>query len=421
MDAHTHDVAVIGAGPYGLATGAHLRSRGVDVAVFGQTMSSWREAMPAGMLLKSELAASNISSPEPETGIGDYINRTKAVVGADPRRIPVETFIDYGTWFANSQLADTRRDEMIRALSRNGDTFRLDLESGAAVNARAVVVAAGHRMHARMPAELEGVAADSDLVSHTSEHSDLGTFRDRRVAVIGAGQSALETVALLHELGASPVLIVRRPAVDWDLPPHAPTLLYRMRRPISGLGPGWPKRILETHAELVRPMPAATRHYLLRAVLGPSGACWLRDRVEPYVETHVDSRVVSADAAPDHVVLRLATSTGEPECIEADHVIAATGYSFELDRLGLIDAGLRSGIHTVGGYPHLSSHLESSVPGLYFAGLAAGGTFGPVMRFVCGTKFAASRVATSIARRHRRHRPVAAIRRPPPQPERTVA
>src|SRR4051812_37180259 len=96
-----HDVAVVGAGPYGLATGSHLRSHGLEVVVFGHTMSSWREAMPSGMLLKSELSASSISSPEPGTTLADYLTRTTVPTCSDVRRVPVNRFIDYGTWFAN--------------------------------------------------------------------------------------------------------------------------------------------------------------------------------------------------------------------------------------------------------------------------------------------------------------------------------
>src|SRR3954470_13744942 len=106
MDAGIHDVAVVGAGPYGLATGAHLRSRGLDVVVFGSTMSSWREAMPAGMFLRSELSASSISCPEAGTTLADNLARTNGSNGSGAGRVPVNRFIDYGTCFADSQLAD---------------------------------------------------------------------------------------------------------------------------------------------------------------------------------------------------------------------------------------------------------------------------------------------------------------------------
>ena len=40
----------------------------------------------------------------------------------------------------------------------------------------------------------------------------------------------------------------------------------------------------------------------------------------------------------------------------------------------------------------LSSSFESSVPGIYFVGIAAANSFGPVMRFAFGAGFAARRL-----------------------------
>src|SRR3954451_728399 len=156
MGKRAHDVVVIGAGPYGLATGAHLRTHELDVVVLGQTMTSWRDAMPRGMLLRSERGTSNISSPDSTARINNYFSQITDPFGSDPLRTPIETFIGYGTWFSQTQIPDARRDEMVSCLSREpSGTFRLELESGGSLQAHAVVVAAGHRMHRMMPAELE--------------------------------------------------------------------------------------------------------------------------------------------------------------------------------------------------------------------------------------------------------------------------
>jgi hypothetical protein len=77
-------------------------------------------------------------------------------------------------------------------------------------------------------------------------------------------------------------------------------------------------------------------------------------------------------------------------------------------RLGLLAPDLRGRIATRFGAPVLSRDFEASTPGLYFAGLAAAPTFGPVMRFVHGADFAAGRIAHHIIRRIPRPRPTAA-------------
>ena len=49
------------------------------------------------------------------------------------------------------------------------------------------------------------------------------------------------------------------------------------------------------------------------------------------------------------------------------------------------------------GYPKLTRGLESSVPGLHFLGAPAAFSFGPIMRFVAGTWYAAPALARRIA------------------------
>src|SRR5690606_40778863 len=53
------------------------------------------------------------------------------------------------------------------------------------------------------------------LVSHTADRSDLSGWDSSRVLVVGGGQSALESAALLHEGGADVQVAVRSPRVHW--------------------------------------------------------------------------------------------------------------------------------------------------------------------------------------------------------------
>jgi hypothetical protein len=58
---------------------------------------------------------------------------------------------------------------------------------------------------------------------------------------------------------------------------------------------------------------------------------------------------------------------------------------------------IRASVRRVAGAPALSSTFESSVRGLYFAGLAAAHSFGPLLRFVCGTDFTTRRIGGALA------------------------
>jgi hypothetical protein len=90
---------------------------------------------------------------------------------------------------------------------------------------------------------------------------------------------------------------------------------------------------------------------------------------------------------------------GRPEKLQVDHVIAGTGYRVDVERLSFMDPQLRSAVRRVAGtWPALDKTFESSVPGLFFVGLPAAATFGPLLRFVHGSRFTAPRVAAALTR-----------------------
>ncbi|MEU0691238.1 FAD-dependent oxidoreductase [Streptomyces uncialis] len=404
-----HPVAVVGAGPYGLSTAAHLRARGLPVRVFGEPMASWRANMPAGMLLKSTPTASNIDAPRPGHTLADYC----AAIGARPLvsdedLVPVETFTGYGEWFQQELVPELERVRVV-AVEPRGDTFELKLDSGETCVARAVVVATGLSSFTHVPRELTGAAPDGPSphgpLSHSSQHTDLSVFAGKDLAVVGAGQSALETAVLAAEAGARVRVVARgKGAVDFADPPWEQPRL----RPVSPFGRAWSLYALSYHAQPYRFLPPQARHHLVRRVLGPLGAWWLRERFERSVTVREVRRVVRSGvegSGPDSRPLlaleapagRMAGRIGE---LSADHVIAATGYRVDLAALDFLGHALRARLGTSRGTPLLRAGFVSSVPGLYFTGLPAAASYGPVMRFVCGTRFASPRLAAHLAAAH---------------------
>jgi len=414
MRSPDHDVAVIGAGPYGLALATHLRARGVQTQVFGRPMASWLERMPRGMLLKSEGFASSISDPGRRHTLAHYCAELGIPYGAYGDPVSLETFSGYGIWFQQTLLPDVI-DAQVRGVQPAAEGFELTLDDGRTALARTVVVACGFPRFRHTPPELE--ALPSDVVSHTSDHADLEEFGGSSVAVVGAGQSALETAALLVECGASATVVARTPVLAWNGPPEVGRrpLRRRARAPLSGLGAGWANVVYAEAPRVVHGFPAARRVRLAREVLGPSGAWWLRERIEGHVEVLAGHVVTGAQASGGRARLRLAAGGSSRE-IEVDHVIAGTGYRVSLDALDFLAPALRSRLKTVAGAPALSSSFESSVPGLYFIGMAAANSFGPVMRFVCGTGFAARRTSTRLASSMRRRRTRASVAGTAPEP-----
>ncbi len=384
------DVVVIGAGPNGLSIGAHLRHAGLEHRVFGRTMGAWRFNMPAGMLLKSEPYASDLSAPGSGFLARDYC--AQAAEMYHERVIPLsrEQFIDYGDWFAH-QLVPGVEDTAVVSMTRvPTGGFMLRTATGERVRAARVVVATGIMPFAYVPPELSELP--SELVSHTSEHASLEGFRGQEVLVVGRGSSALETAALLHEQGATVKLVTRGDDVSWpSANPANPIRLQQLRRPVVRLCEGWPCWAYDRLPDVFRFLPKQSRVERGLGFLGPQGAWWLRDRFEGRVPMLLGHHVVGAKKVGDRVRLHLRTSQGMVT-ESADHVIAGTGFRFDLTRLDYLTPSLRADLNVVAGAPVLTRHLESNVPGLFFTGALAAPSLGPLMRFVAGTHFTGPRI-----------------------------
>ncbi len=137
-------------------------------------------------------------------------------------------------------------------------------------------------------------------------------------------------------------------------------------------------------------------------MLGPLGAWWLRERFEGKVQVSEVERIVKAEAGPANSgpTLTVATPGGGTEQLTADHVIAATGYRVDIAAMDFLGHELRTQLAVSRGTPKLGAGYVSSVPGVYFTGLPAASSYGPVMRFVCGTEFASPRLAKHLAAAH---------------------
>ena len=389
-------VAVVGAGPYGISVAAHLRAAGADCRIFGSPMNRWRRQMPRGMLLKSEGFASNLSDPAGSFTLARYCSENGICYRDTAWPVPLEVFTRYAMAFQKRLVPDVE-DVMVEGIEREAGWFRLNLANGSLLRARKVVVATGLEHTAHVPAELAGLPAE--LISHASVHDDLARFRGRNVTVIGAGQSALEIAALVSEQGASVRLLVRGSQLAWNQAPKAgPGPIYgRLRRPPSGLGSGHQLWAYSNAPGMFRYLPRAIRFERMKNVLGPAGAWWLKERVARRIEVLLEHVVANAEVRGGAVVLQVRQRNGHLLLLRTDHVIAATGYRFELDRLPFLGTGLKAAVRTERQVPVLSPNFETSVPGLYFTGLASAASFGPAMRFLYGADYTAYRISRHLA------------------------
>ena len=255
-----------------------------------------------------------------------------------------------------------------------------------------MVVATGVIPFAHLPEVLRSLP--EELVSHTSAHSDLSKFAGKHVGVIGAGQSALETAALLHETGAE-VEVIAREAVSYNEAVPATTNFWTsLRKPVNPLCETWHCWGYYTFPDVFAVLPEHLRVEKARTFLGPSGAWWLRERLEGRVPLRTGYHVVDARPAGDRILLAIEGERREE--VTYDHVVAGTGFRLDLDRLEFISSELRARLRLAGGVPALSRSFESSVRGLFFVGSPAAPSLGPSMRFIAGTHFTARRLSKRL-------------------------
>jgi len=258
-----------------------------------------------------------------------------------------------------------------------------------------VVMAPGLRYYLHRPKEYAHMPAE--FVTHTADHASLERFAGKQVVVIGAGQSALETAALLNENGAAVQVVMRSP-LRWLTGDsmHNRTLIKRLRYPKAGIAPGWFNWGLEYLPYTFQRLPRSTKDRLLQGKgrHGPSGSRWLKERILGKVSLHELQCVQEIKEADNAALLTLSNNT----VLQADHVILGTGYHIDVTRLPMLDPSLVSALQTYRGAPIMSNRFETNIPGLYFVGFSTLLSCGPLYRFVVGTEAAARRVAGTVAR-----------------------
>lgn len=381
------EIAVIGAGPHGLGATEHLRAAGREVCVIGEPMSFWH-TMPKGLWMRSRRAGSSIGDVTGPLSMEGYTAETHAVV---EQHMSLTSFIDYGLWYQRRVAPDVIRRQVVQ-LQRHARGFMLTFDDDTRLLAGRVLVATGIGEFPRRPAMLRELP--TDLASHVADHGDYERFRGTSVAIIGAGQSALESAALMHEGGVDVEVLARQPQVHWlhtgglmkSLGPFAPVFYSP-----TDVGPVGISRLVST-PEVFRRVPRPLFDVIAARAIRPAGAAWLKPRLP---EVPITTGAVVTRAIPHEGKVDLQLSNGTRRRV--DHLLFATGYDVDISRYPFLDRALVDQVHCVDGYPVLRRGLESSVPRLHFLGAPAARSFGPVMRFVAGSWFSSKAIAKTVA------------------------
>lgn len=385
------DVAIIGAGPYGLSTAAYLQSHRVDFRIFGSTMRFWRDMLPDSALKTFDFATS-IYGPKSGHRFVDYC-RDRGIGLEEP--IPMSVFAEYGVW-AQRTLVPQVEDIEVAHVAPDPSGFRIELASGETVRSRRVVVAVGVGYFPHIPEELARISPDD--LTHTFARRDYSALRGKDVTVIGGGQSAIEAAAFLQKSGARTRMLVREQRLLFaGRTEKRRPWIERLRRPQSVAGVGWDGLILQYAKTYFHYVPEPRRVRFTKRSAFPFGTWWLKDYIDGKVEVLAESTVQSARAEGGRIVLSVRTPSGIREIV-TDHVVAGTGYHVDVARIPFLARSIIEALDKIERTPRLSINFESSHPGLYFIGPIAALSFGPLLRFVTGAEFAAPAIARHLSR-----------------------
>ena len=367
------DLVIIGAGPYGLSLAAHAAKAGLDVEICGYPMDFWQSKMPPQMFIRTLPDYTSFSDPENRYTLACY-QEEKGMELSYP--IPRRVFVDYGMWFIEKNRLSVQR-ELATELCLEDGGFCVHTEAGRMVRARNVAVAVGLTNAQYIPPHLRPF--HGKLISHTAEHTAYDAFSGQKVIVLGGGQSAWEAAALLHEAGADVELVYRRSG-RLTAEPNVNVLQ---------------RQVADQFYHFSKEEKQAIRNRIER----PTVADFLVTLVEGKVPQRPNTTVEKAERAEDgklHVYFGGA-SGGETAVV--DHLVAATGYRFSVEKLPFLNPVLPMLDREAGGCPMVDYSFQSNVPGLFFAGPAASFNHGPTFKFVAGVSFASRQIADAVKNR----------------------
>ena len=349
----TTQVLIVGAGPYGLSLANFMSGMGQDFKIIGKPMELWREHTFSGAALRSDMATSEIAHPENAFSIKAFRQQNESHPVSE--RVNVQEYREYINWVLEQTSYDIQETYMTR-LSRQGDHYLAELESGETITAKQVVIATGVAHHLKIPAEFK-TARD---VIHSYFTREIEALQGKKVLVVGAGQSAAEAMEVCQQNDNQVHWYARTEPRYYSEPLDLPKWIFNLVVKSAGLFRRIPHRIIQ----FVFSIFSAT-------TMTPDNERKLAD-VERFSEL--------------------------PDLKAYDHVITATGYNYTLNHMKFLSEELRAALEMRAAMPRIDKNFMSSMRDLYFIGPSTEMFFGPPMKFMIGSQYVAPKLSKILAR-----------------------
>lgn len=351
------DLAIIGAGPYGLSLAAHAKEAGLQYKVFGYPMDFWKSKMPPKMFIRTLLDYTALSDPLNEYTLKKFESEKNLNLSYP---LPRSIFVNYGMWFIEKTNISIEKKHITYVL-KNKHFFELKTEKGDHYQAKNVVVAVGLTNAKYIPSNLSSLP--EDLVFHSSDYTDFRKFKNKHVLVIGGGQSAWESAALLHQANAKVELAYRRPKrLSPDKNMNAKQL-----------------ELADKYYYFSLQEKEKIRKYFERPTVSDFLVPLVEGKVTQRPNTFITQVLVKENNLLD-------VTFNDNSNIVVEHILAATGFRFSVKNLPFLKSMINKIKVNDIGEPIVNENFESTVSHLFFAGPATAYSHGPTFRFIAGVR-----------------------------------
>lgn len=364
---------IIGAGPYGISLAYDLWDRGVPFEIAGKPFDLWMNHTMPSMAIRSDRHTSEIYTRRGVFDLTAYIRKVRPDDAEQviKDRLPSDLFRDYLRHVLKT-LPFSIENQKVETLKKENGYYISRLEDGSIIHSEEVVLASGIEPHKQVPAALEGYTR----VQHGWETASYSGSNGKKLLVIGGGQSAAEAVDELSDHNEVTWMMKRTPTF-YSEPINLPKPIFKLILLLSPYFYFLPSRLKK---QLGRQFVETT----------------ITPDMQPVMEKE-NVTMICADAEELKLEERSSGVYSHLLRQEFDQIIAATGYTYDVDHLRFVDPFLRGQIKTEGGIPEINFDFESSVSGLYFAGGITEPFYGPAQRFMMGSRHVTSRLGSVLS------------------------
>lgn len=367
------NLLIVGAGPFGLSLSAYCNHQNIENILVGKNMDFWKSNMPNGMYLRSSF--------DWHLDPFDKYTFEKFMKDNDldlMENYPVsrDLYLKYTDWFVR-KLNIVPKELMIEKIdySSEKNEFTSYLDNSDQIISKNVVIAVGFKYFKHIPSELLEIIPENKY-THTCDIPDFNQFAGKRCLIIGGRMSAFESAVLLNESDAKEIFVsYRHDTPDFTESDWSWVNDY-LDRFITE--PEWYKNLSDQGKAKLNQDFYKEGRLKMEPWLTPKLD---KDNINLLPNTQIKSSRLLTDNKIELVFI-------DNKKIAVDHVIFATGYEVDINKIPFISSGnILNQLDLDNGFPKLDINLQTNIPGLYMTSISATQDFGSFFGFTvsCNT------------------------------------